>query len=94
MEGVREQRPALRLLEQLDLCVGRAGRGGLDAVGTEVAMASYDVYDVCMVRKQLYISDEHERALKGVRREAGWGILAHEVGRVDNRLTLDALHVV
>jgi hypothetical protein len=34
-------------------------------------MAPYSVYDVCMVRKQLYISDEHERALKTKARELG-----------------------
>lgn len=34
-------------------------------------MASDDVYDVYMVRKQLYISDEHERALKARARELG-----------------------
>ena len=33
-------------------------------------MAS-DVYDVGMVRKQLYISEEHERALKARAREMG-----------------------
>ena len=27
-------------------------------------MAPCDVHDVCVVRKQLYISEEHERALK------------------------------
>lgn len=30
-----------------------------------------DVYDVGMIRKQLYISDEHERALKARAEEAG-----------------------
>jgi hypothetical protein len=30
-----------------------------------------DVYDVYMVRKQLYISEEHERALKARARELG-----------------------
>ena len=55
MEGVREQRPALRLPERLYLCVGRLGRGNLDAVGNEVAMAPCDVHDVYVVRKQLYI---------------------------------------
>lgn len=30
-----------------------------------------DVYDVGMIRKQLYISDDHERALKIKAREAG-----------------------
>jgi hypothetical protein len=34
-------------------------------------MTSCDVYDVYMVRKQLYISDEHERALKARARELG-----------------------
>jgi hypothetical protein len=34
-------------------------------------MAPCDVYDVYMVRKQLYISDEHERALKARARELG-----------------------
>jgi hypothetical protein len=43
----------------------------LDAVGIEVAMTSCDVCDVCVVRKQLYISDEHERALKARARELG-----------------------
>ena len=61
VEGIREQRPALQLLERLDHCVGHAGRGGLDALGSEVAMAPCDVDDVCVVRKQFYISDEHER---------------------------------
>ena len=32
---------------------------------------SNDVYDVYMIRKQLYISDEHERALKARARELG-----------------------
>ncbi len=32
-------------------------------------MVSCDVYDVYMVRKQLYISEEHERALKARARE-------------------------
>ncbi len=32
---------------------------------------STDVYDVYMIRKQLYISDEHERALKARARELG-----------------------
>jgi len=39
--------------------------------GAEHAMASCDVYDVCVVRKQLYISVEHERALKARARELG-----------------------
>jgi hypothetical protein len=43
----------------------------LDAVGTEVAMAPCDVDDVYMVRKQLYVSEEHERALKARARERG-----------------------
>ncbi len=34
-------------------------------------MVPCDVYDVYMVRKQLYISDEHERALKARARELG-----------------------
>ena len=34
-------------------------------------MAPCDVYDVYVVRKQLYISDEHERALKARARELG-----------------------
>jgi hypothetical protein len=32
--------------------------------GLEVVRAPCDVYDAYMLRKQLYISDEHERALK------------------------------
>ena len=40
----------------------------MDAVGTEGARVPYDV---CVVRKQLYISDEHERALKARARELG-----------------------
>jgi hypothetical protein len=32
---------------------------------------SCDVYDVYVIRKQLYISDEHERALKARARELG-----------------------
>ncbi len=39
--------------------------------GPEVVRAFCDVYDVYMVRKQLYISDEHERALKARARELG-----------------------
>jgi hypothetical protein len=39
--------------------------------GLEVVTAPHDVYDVYMVRKQLYISDEHERALKARARELG-----------------------
>ena len=34
-------------------------------------MESCDVYDAYMVRKQLYISEEHERALKARARELG-----------------------
>ena len=34
-------------------------------------MATCDVHDVYMVRKQLYISDEHERALKARAKELG-----------------------
>ena len=34
-------------------------------------MAPCDAYDVYVVRKQLYISDEHERALKARARELG-----------------------
>ena len=34
-------------------------------------MAPCNVHDVCVVRKQLYISDEHERALKARARELG-----------------------
>ena len=34
-------------------------------------MAPCDVYDVYMIRKQLYISDQHERALKARARELG-----------------------
>jgi hypothetical protein len=34
-------------------------------------MVPCDVYDACMVRKQLYISEEHERALKARARELG-----------------------
>jgi hypothetical protein len=43
----------------------------LDALGTEVAMVPNDVNDVYVVRKQLYISEEHERALKARARELG-----------------------
>jgi hypothetical protein len=39
--------------------------------GTEVAMTPRDVHDVYMVRKQLYISEEHEQALKVRARELG-----------------------
>jgi hypothetical protein len=38
---------------------------------TEVAITPCDVNDVYVVRKQLYISDEHERALKARARELG-----------------------
>jgi hypothetical protein len=41
------------------------------AVGNEVARAPCDVHDVYVVRKQLYISDEHERALQARARELG-----------------------
>jgi len=44
---------------------------GLYAVGNEVARAPCDVNDVYVIRKQLYISDEHERALKARARELG-----------------------
>ena len=36
----------------------------MDAVGTEIAMAPCDVYVVYVIMKQLYLSEEHERALK------------------------------
>jgi hypothetical protein len=51
-------------------------------------MASCDVYDVYMVRKQLYISDEHERALKARARELGVSE-AELVRRMLNGLLLD-----
>jgi hypothetical protein len=66
-----EGRPALQLLERLGLCMDCANRGGLDAVRTGVAMTPGDVHDVYVVRKQLYISEEHERALKARARELG-----------------------
>src|SRR5919106_1517563 len=34
-------------------------------------MAPCNVHDVCVVRKQFYISEEHERALKARARELG-----------------------
>lgn len=37
----------------------------------QIDRAGSDVYDVGMIRKQIYISDEHERALKVKAREAG-----------------------
>ena len=43
----------------------------MEEVGTQIAMAPCDVHDVYVVRKQLYISDEHERALKARARELG-----------------------
>jgi hypothetical protein len=49
---------------------------------------SCDVYDVYMVRKQLYISDEHERALKARARELGVSE-AELVRRMLDRLLLD-----
>jgi hypothetical protein len=67
-EDFSRGRPALRLHERVDLCVGRAGRGGLDAIGRRVAMVLYDVY---VIRKQSYTSDEHERALNARARELG-----------------------
>jgi hypothetical protein len=39
--------------------------------GAEVAIARCDVDDVCVIRKQLYISEEHGRALKARARELG-----------------------
>jgi hypothetical protein len=39
--------------------------------GEGLAIVSCDVYDVYVVRKQLYISDEHERALKAKARDLG-----------------------
>ena len=52
-------------------------------------MASCDVYDVYMVRKQLYISEEHERALKARARELGVSE-AELVRRMLDGLLLDA----
>ena len=49
---------------------------------------SYDVYDVHMIRKQLYISDEHERALKARARELGVSE-AELVRRMLDRLLLN-----
>ena len=43
----------------------------MDAVGTGVARAPCDVNDVYVIRKQLYISEEHERALKARAGELG-----------------------
>lgn len=49
---------------------------------------SIDVYDVGMVRKQLYISEEHERALKARAREMGVSE-AELVRRLLDRLLLN-----
>jgi hypothetical protein len=51
-------------------------------------MAPCDVHDVCVVRKQLYISDEHERALKARARELGVSE-AELVRRILDGLLLD-----
>jgi hypothetical protein len=51
-------------------------------------MAPCDVYDVYVVRKQLYISEEHERALKARARELGVSE-AEFVRRMLDRLLLD-----
>jgi len=51
-------------------------------------MAPCDVYDVYVVRKQLYISEEHERALKARVRELGVSE-AELVRRMLDRLLLD-----
>jgi hypothetical protein len=51
-------------------------------------MAPCDVYDVYVVRKQLYISEEHERALKARARELGVSE-AELVRRMLDRLLLD-----
>ncbi len=51
-------------------------------------MAPCDVYDVYMIRKQLYISDEHERALKARAGELGVSE-AELVRRLLDRLLLD-----
>ena len=42
-------------------------------------MVPCDVYDACVVRKQLYISDEQERALKA--RARGFGVSEAELVR-------------
>jgi hypothetical protein len=50
----------------------RPGAGGAGYHPSRaVVMAACDVYDVYMIRKQLYISDEHERALKTRASELG-----------------------
>ena len=46
-------------------------RSWVEGSVSDVAIASCDVYDVYVVRKQLYISDEHERALKATAKELG-----------------------
>jgi hypothetical protein len=56
------------LLQRL---VNEKSRAGKDGDGEELAMVSSDVYDVYVIRKQLYISDEHERALKARAKELG-----------------------
>jgi hypothetical protein len=43
----------------------------LDSVATLVEMAPCDVNDVYVVRKQLYISEAHERTLKARAKELG-----------------------
>jgi hypothetical protein len=56
--------------------------------GPDDVRTSCDVYDVYMVRKQLYISDEHERALKARARDLGVSE-AELVRRMLDRLLLD-----
>jgi hypothetical protein len=51
-------------------------------------MVPYDVCDACVVRKQLYISDEHEQALKARARELGVSE-AELVRRMPDGLLLD-----
>lgn len=48
-----------------------------------------DVYDVGMVRKQLYISEEHERALKARAREMGISEAELVRGLLDRLLSND-----
>lgn len=54
---------------------------------------SSDVYDVEMVRKQLYISEEHERALKVRAREMGVSEAELVRGLLDRLLLNDDSHI-
>ena len=74
--GLADGLPVLAAVSRGHACLLIVARESEAATRSRISVApprpaSCDVYDVGMVRKQLYISDEQERALKAKARELG-----------------------